>query len=196
MSTKKVPGKPATAYIYQAESLLHMKSLLNKWDILNIFSSNLVFIRILVYVQFQIYLSSCSISNLDYLSLWCSFLSKKKKKIKGKKGKKIKPGQFSCLLIMLLYIKIWQITGQKLRLVVKKKSTYKVPWAPLTCFIMWAFTLYNLYIFCYMKILFLAPIFLSFPVYILLSTYIKSLWIPSMEKTLQIYLLPKCKTWI
>lgn len=155
-----------------------------------------------IYTNFSL----CSISNLSqflfnfkfglFISLVFLPLQKKKKKIKGKKGKKIKPGQFSCLLIMLLYIKIWQITGQKLRLVVKKKSTYKVPWAPLTCFIMWAFTLYNLYIFCYMKILFLAPIFLSFPVYILLSTYIKSLWIPSMEKTLQIYLLPKCKTWI
>lgn len=50
-----MPGKPATACIYLADVLLHVKNLLNKWDILNTFLSNTVFgfLGILICVQFQ-----------------------------------------------------------------------------------------------------------------------------------------------
>lgn len=189
MPTKKVPGKPATAYIYWAV-LLHVKSLLNKWDILNIFSSNLVFnsLQILVYVQFQI------ISVLIQFQLWIIYLfgvpfSTHTKKLKVKRVKSLNSGQFSCLLIMLLYIKVQKITCQKM-FVVKKKKYLQSSLRTFNLLHYVSLHFYILYIFCYTKVLFLISIFLSLPIYILISISTKSLRIPSIEKTPQIYLLP------
>lgn len=119
---------------------------------------------------------------------------KKKKNLRVKKGKKIK---FNLVNLVAYYtLKFNKLLAKKVGLGLKHSTATKFSEKLLTCFILWNFCLYILCIFCYVKILFLSPIFLSFPVYIWASMYIILLWIPGMEKTLQIYLLPKCKTWI
>lgn len=140
------------------------------------------------------YLSQpCLIPNLDYSSIWFSFL-KKKKKLRVKKGKKIK---FNLVNLVAYYtLKFNKLLSKKEGLGLNHSTATKFSEKLLTGFILWTFSLYILCIFCYMKILFLSPIFLSFPVYIWISMYTILLWIPGMEKTLKICLLPKCKTWI